>query len=436
MHPPVQPPPGARRSRRGRPATRAAQGGDAKPRSSHRPVADSLTASPGELTTRAVDLALIGRWAASTRAFAVALLERGEVRMSNQGWRDHDGRHRPSGRWRSLEPSDAPLPDAGLELRDIARQLARDAADGATTVRHRFVRDRPRQTLEVCAELIRGGAGLVMVRAIDVSAVVSLAGELAIVRDLLGMHDRLRRVGELAAGVAHDVNNVLSALRLRLELVEPRDARGGENLAAMRRVLADATLRLASLQESGRSPDPTACDVNLRRVVRDAVALFHPTARGRGVRVRAAMPNLRVSGASAPELRHVFLNLLLNARDAMPDGGVITIRARRTAAGVVVRVRDEGAGIAVGVLPHIFEPFFTTEAGRGSGLGLFTARTVMTRLGGSIAADNHPSGGAVLTLTFPPTPPAAGASTTSRVRRRPTGAAGASVLVAGDPKRR
>jgi signal transduction histidine kinase/CheY-like chemotaxis protein len=402
-----------------------------------------------DLSAQHVDLMSLGRWAVTTHGFGVALVDGELVRVSNQRWRDLDRGRRTSARWRPLDDGVGAAATAGglnlspstggvLTLGELAQRLAAEVLARRLPVARRFTRPRPQQTLELRAEAVTGRPGHVVVAALDVSSMVAVAAELTLVRERLGLRERLRRVGELTAGVAHDVNNALNALRLRLELVKPREPRDEENMAAMRRVLADATLRLASLQDTGRRPTATrsAITTSLRRVVHDAVALFRPaTARGKGgVRVRVAVPALRLTGASAAELRHVFLNLLLNARDAMPTGGVITIDARQTTEGVVVRVSDEGTGIPVEILPRIFEPFFTTKAERGSGLGLFTARNVMARLGGSISASNRESGGAVVTLTFPRAA-RAGASAAAVLaarRARPTRAAGSQVLVVDD----
>src|SRR5207253_3759249 len=101
------------------------------------------------------------------------------------------------------------------------------------------------------------------------------------------------------------------------------------------------------------------------------------------------------------DLRHVFVNLLLNARDAMPGGGRVEVTARVDRKTVEVRVADEGTGIAREDLGRVFDPFFTTKGERGSGLGLSIAYAVMTRLGGSIKAENCDGRGACFTLSFP-----------------------------------
>jgi signal transduction histidine kinase len=100
----------------------------------------------------------------------------------------------------------------------------------------------------------------------------------------------------------------------------------------------------------------------------------------------------------------VFVNLLLNARDAMPHGGTVTVEAHVTGPTVTVRVADEGGGFQPEHLARVFEPFFTTKGARGTGLGLSLAYGTMEALGGSIRADNRPGGGAEMTLHLPLAP--------------------------------
>src|SRR6185369_8405598 len=103
-------------------------------------------------------------------------------------------------------------------------------------------------------------------------------------------------------------------------------------------------------------------------------------------------------------LRHVIVNLLLNARDAMPRGGTIHLAAEHADSRVILNVVDEGRGIPPEHLAKIFDPFFTTKGNRGTGLGLSMAYGVLTRLGGDISAQNRPEGGACFTLSFPVAP--------------------------------
>jgi signal transduction histidine kinase len=119
------------------------------------------------------------------------------------------------------------------------------------------------------------------------------------------------------------------------------------------------------------------------------------------VDVRSSIPDLPPVRGSASELSLLFVNLLRNARDAMPDGGTVTIAARREKRSVLVTVADQGTGLPLDVRRRMFEPFFTTKGGRGTGLGLWLAAGTMERLGGSIRAANRGRRGTLVSLIFP-----------------------------------
>ena len=215
---------------------------------------------------------------------------------------------------------------------------------------------------------------------------------------------RLAALGELSAGLAHDLRNTLGGLAMRLSLVEadPGCTAGQrENLVMIDRVLRDAMAALRRLQDvaTGRQGQrPETAD--LAEVIGDAVLLAH-TGTDAQLRIDARLPDLpRVLG-SAPELKHVFLNLFLNARDAMDGGGQIRVRVRPGTEALVVTVADDGAGIAASARPHIFEPFFTTKGKQGLGLGLSVARGVLTRLGGEISVVSRRGRGATFRLVLP-----------------------------------
>ena len=100
-------------------------------------------------------------------------------------------------------------------------------------------------------------------------------------------------------------------------------------------------------------------------------------------------------------LVNVMINLVVNARDAMPEGGVVRIVGDSNASAVLLAVEDQGTGIPAQVLPRMFRPFFSTKRDRGMGMGLSIARQVMRQLGGNITAANRPEGGARFELQFP-----------------------------------
>jgi signal transduction histidine kinase len=227
----------------------------------------------------------------------------------------------------------------------------------------------------------------------------------------VGEQEHLRALGELASGIAHDLSNTLHSMKLRLEMIE-RDtefaARQRGHLDALVRIVSDADTRLRHLRDFARQrPERASEQVQLADVIREAVEIargdieYCAARQGLSVRIELDVPPLpRVSG-EATDLRYVFINLLINARDAMPHGGTIRVRGTRVRSRIVITVEDEGTGIPEAHLHSIFRPFFTTKGSQGTGLGLSMAYGVMSRAGGSITAANRPEGGAVFTLTFP-----------------------------------
>jgi signal transduction histidine kinase/ActR/RegA family two-component response regulator len=251
----------------------------------------------------------------------------------------------------------------------------------------------------------------VMVLIREATARVHAELEIAHMREALIQHERMRAIGELASGVAHDLNNTLHAMNLRLSLIEQSEVcrtAQGNNIAALSRAINDGALVVGRLQDFARQQaEPSLDSVDVPAVVTEAVEMVRTTIEGESsldgapVRIRTRLPPLPAVTALAPELRHVIVNLLLNARDAMPRGGTIELVAEQKSDRVVLEVVDDGCGIPDKDLENIFSPFFTTKGRRGTGLGLSNARTVLGRLGGLICARNRPGGGACFTLSFP-----------------------------------
>ena len=231
-------------------------------------------------------------------------------------------------------------------------------------------------------------------------------------REMLVEQERMRIAGQLASGIAHDLNNTLNVIALRFALIVQNDEKNAHsaNIAAISRALEDAARTVARVRELGmRRVAGNDESVQLPEIVAQAIELATSSIEGKSLlggapvrivsEVAADLPRVR---GSSSELRQLFLNLLLNARDAMPWGGMIRIGSEFDAASVMVSVRDEGAGIPPENIERIFEPFFTTKGAHGTGLGLALARKVMETLGGSIKAGNDPAGGgAIFTLRFP-----------------------------------
>jgi signal transduction histidine kinase len=239
--------------------------------------------------------------------------------------------------------------------------------------------------------------------------------ELSGARESLVRSERLATLGLVAAGIAHEVGNPLGAITGYVELARDRlGALDGER-AALRAELDDFLARIGDealridrivrdLLDLARPAEPVLGAVDLGAALDAALRLARVQARFRSVEVELAIPpGLPRVVADERRLSQVFLNLLLNAGDAMQAEGKVRVEAALEGGGVAVRVADGGTGIPAADLPRVFEPFFTTKgAGRGTGLGLAVSQGIVESFGGELLAANAPGGGAVFTLVLRP----------------------------------
>ncbi|MGH7779908.1 MAG: sensor histidine kinase [Candidatus Binataceae bacterium] len=228
-------------------------------------------------------------------------------------------------------------------------------------------------------------------------------------RDELFRSERLRSIGEMATGLAHDLNNSLNAAALRLSLIE---SKAGADLIpevnALKRSIASASDRVRGICDFVNvSQQEKIESVDLLKLIHDSIEMVdfliqkRPTQRGGSVKIEKRLPDsMRKTAAPPNQLKHVIANLLINARDSMADGGSILIEAKETRSAVELAISDEGTGISADILAKVFDPFFTTKE-FGSGLGLSMARDVMTRIGGQIRAANRTPRGTTFVLSFP-----------------------------------
>jgi signal transduction histidine kinase len=231
-------------------------------------------------------------------------------------------------------------------------------------------------------------------------------------RDILHA-EQLAAVGQLAAGMAHELRNPLTSMKILVQgALTGTAGEGGEawpcpglsvrDLA----VLEEEITRLEGLVQSfldfARPPAPEKRVLDIRPLVAQTLAFVAGRAALTSVRVESAVPPLPVSAAVDPgQFRQVLLNLLLNAFDALPGGGTITVRLQCEAGGwVALQVADSGCGLPAALGERIFEPFTTTKE-TGLGLGLSICKRIAAAHGGTLAGANRPEGGAVFTLRLP-----------------------------------
>ena len=219
--------------------------------------------------------------------------------------------------------------------------------------------------------------------------------------------EKLASVGRLAAGVAHEINNPLMGIRNCVDAVaaDPGDTEQAERYLGL---AGEGLQRIAGivrqLLEFARKRPQQHEPVDLLACVNKMTDLlaFRLDKEEIDVQVTSRCDETVVMG-DPQQLEELFLNLMINACDAMPDGGRVEVRFSEPEPGwLTAELADEGAGIDEEDLEQIFEPFFTTkEVGHGTGLGLSVTESIVESHGGSISAANRPEGGAVFTVRLP-----------------------------------
>ncbi|MFP2909690.1 sensor histidine kinase [Pyxidicoccus sp. 3LFB2] len=388
---------------------------------------DALVRRLAEHNVEHISTFKLSTWALETSSSGLALLRGGRVALANSRW--HELAHWP-GPWQLQNGEHGEVPRMVRTLREVAvLETATVLAAGGP----RFIRYRQAvggHVVEVSAERVAApGEMLVLVLARDITEQARSEEELEQARVALTQREHLRSLGEMAAGIAHDLNNTLNAMRLRLELLGRHPAVAAappSHLDALVRIVTDASTRISRLQSFARQqPEDSSEQVRLDEVVRDALDIargdidHRATREGVLVHVEVDLAPLPAVRGSATDLRFVFINLLLNARDAMPLGGTIRLCGRHEEGHVLLTVEDEGTGIPPEHLANVFRPFFTTKGDKGTGLGLSMAYGVVSRAGGTLTAANRKEGGAVFTLRFPVVTPDAPEKAGTARRRKP-----------------
>ncbi|WP_417398443.1 ATP-binding protein [Halodurantibacterium flavum] len=337
-------------------------------------------------------------------------------------------------------------PSQGARLGDLVDGLGRsvsdwigDCAAGRTVARPEVVRAvhaTPVSYLQVTLRLMPCPSGN------ELFALLHDATELKTLEAQFVQSQKMHAIGQLAGGVAHDFNNLLTAISGHCDLLLLRHDKGDPDYPDLVQIHQNAN-RAASLVGQllafSRKQTLQLQLIDLRDSLTDLGHLLNRLV-GERVRLVVAQPaELDLIRADPRQLEQVLMNLVVNARDAMPAGGEIRIEARNedllapisrdrtmVPAGryVVIRIKDEGQGIPPEVIGKIFEPFFTTKrAGEGTGLGLSTAYGIVKQTGGFIFADSTPGVGTTFSLYLPahegtlpqrapePSPPALGPGT-------------------------
>ena len=206
--------------------------------------------------------------------------------------------------------------------------------------------------------------------------------------------EKLKTAGTLAASVAHDIRNILSTMQMEVEMLPIETASLQDQL---NRFSALTHRLLAYSRPQVLDTVPTDIAEALKRVV----SMIQGQADIQGVKVILVLPDsYPLIPADASQLEHLLINLCLNALQAMPRGGELSLEMRKLTNWVSISVRDTGSGIAPEILPRLFDPFFTTRA-TGFGLGLFSCKSIVEEHGGELEAESLPEKGACFTIRLP-----------------------------------
>ncbi|HTK95810.1 MAG TPA: ATP-binding protein, partial [Terriglobales bacterium] len=244
-------------------------------------------------------------------------------------------------------------------------------------------------------------------------------GRLIIVDDIterIGLESQLTQaekmssIGLLAAGVAHEVNTPLAVISSYAQMLS-KQVQGDEKKSGLLEKITAQTFRASEIVNNllnfSRTSGTEFSDVSLNKVIRETLALLEHQLRVAKVKVvQDLYEDLPLIHGNAGKLQQVFLNLFLNAKDAMPQGGTLTIQTSN-GSGVNVAIRDSGTGIEPENLRRIYEPFFTTKnAGRdgerrGTGLGLAVSYGIIQEHAGKIQVESEPGRGTTFYLEFP-----------------------------------
>ena len=219
--------------------------------------------------------------------------------------------------------------------------------------------------------------------------------------------EKLAGIGSFAAGIAHDINNPLQLImglaENLLEETDPKTVReqAGEIIEAVRRTSAICRDLTQYARKTSTRDEVIVC---LNNRLDEALKIARYAVSFHDIEVRKDYEDGAAARGNPDEVLHVLVNLITNAVQAMEQGGgTLTLTTEQFSDGATVRISDTGCGMEPAVLDQIFEPFFTTKApGKGTGLGLYNVKTIVTKMRGTIDVESRVDHGTNLTISFPP----------------------------------
>ena len=236
---------------------------------------------------------------------------------------------------------------------------------------------------------------------------------LLIARDVTELHALQRRmgdverhlaIGQMAAALAHDFNNILAAIGQAAWILQNNNSASEQErrtfLDTIQNTVRKGSEIIGRVREYLRTGSGATGPVDMRQVIQDSIELTRPLVAKCKVRVSTELQNVGMIRANAADLRRVFTNLIINAMEAMPEGGRIVLTCQERDGEVVATVSDTGTGIAPEVRDKIFFPYFTTKQ-KGTGLGLSGAQKIVLSQGGNITFRTEVGKGTTFIVTMP-----------------------------------
>jgi signal transduction histidine kinase len=218
--------------------------------------------------------------------------------------------------------------------------------------------------------------------------------------------DRLAALGQLSAGIAHEIRNPLGSIKGSIEILEeevPVDHPKHEFVGIIKEEVARLNSLIKEFLQFARPPDPVVSLTDLNNVIDSTLTLLTRSAEDFQVEIRTILnPELPSIKLDPDQIRQVLLNVMLNSIQAMPEGGLLEIHtaANRDSRTVTVEIKDEGVGIKKEDLNRIFDPFFSTRP-EGTGLGLSVSYQLRENNGGTISVHDNQGPGVTFCIEFP-----------------------------------
>lgn len=233
--------------------------------------------------------------------------------------------------------------------------------------------------------------------------------DLKTTQEQLVQSEKLRAIGEIASGVAHDFNNTLGVILGNIQLLlRNADENTRQRLLAAERAALDGVDTVRRIQEfTKRKSEGHTRAISINSIASEVVEMMRPVwqdgllAQGRLLKVEVELTDDIIVSGNAPEIREVLINILLNAIQAMPDGGDIRVSTGGQDDQGWVRIADSGIGMPEDVRKRVFDPFFTTRGVEGTGLGMSIAYGIISRHDGSISIESEPGKGTAVTVYLP-----------------------------------